>query len=118
MAVPLFMKNTGFGKKVSNVTALQALEIIREPGAVALDVRTPQEFASGHLKGARHIPLSELGSRAGELPSKDGPILVYCHAGSRSMQACGILSNQGFSNAHNLSGGITAWQQQGHEVVR
>jgi rhodanese-related sulfurtransferase len=79
---------------------------------VLVDVRTFEEFASGHLVGAINIPLSELQENLGtwsrRLP-RDVPIVLQCRSGVRSAQAAQILLRAGFTNVLNLDGGITAW---------
>ena len=69
-------------------------------GAVLLDVRTPEEYRSGHVPGARNLPLDRLGEL--DLP-KDRPVFAYCLSGARSAQACGWLKRQGYE-ATNLGG--------------
>ena len=74
------------------------------PGAVLLDVRTPQEYAQGRVEGFRSIPVDELRERLGELePGK--PVYVICQSGLRSYIACRILAGHGFE-AYNFSGGF------------
>lgn len=80
------------------------------PGLKVLDVRTPAEFAGGHIPGAMLIPLDELEDRLGELPARDRPILVTCAAGGRSTQACQLLAEKGFTRLLNLAGGMHGWQ--------
>jgi rhodanese-related sulfurtransferase len=79
---------------------------------VLIDVRTPEEFATGHLLGAVNIPLSEfqqnLAAWTPRLP-KDVPLIVTCLIGGRSGQATRILLQAGFANVRNLVGGITEW---------
>lgn len=72
-----------------------------------IDVREPEEFAKGHVKGAINIPPSELmsGSDVVKNLDKDTPLVLYCVSGSRSNVAIGLLKNQGFSN---LTNGINA----------
>jgi rhodanese-related sulfurtransferase len=70
---------------------------------ILLDVRTPKEFAEGHLPGAVNIPVDDLRGRLGEL-SKDRPILAYCQVGMRGYIATRILLQKGFDVA-NLGGG-------------
>lgn len=82
------------------LTRQQLLEL-RQRGAVVLDVRTPAEFAQGHPKGARNIPVAQLKARLGEL-DKDKPVLACCASGMRSGSACGILRKAGFKEVHNL----------------
>jgi phage shock protein E len=79
-----------------------------------LDVRTPQEFASGHIPGAVNISLQTLEARLSELPT-DRPIVIYCRSGNRSATAGNLLLQLGFTQLYDL-GGIIAWQAQGLPV--
>lgn len=75
-----------------------------------LDVRQPDEFAIVALPGAKLIPLNELPERVGELlDCREQEVVVYCHHGMRSAHAIGWLRHQGFTNLHNLAGGIDRW---------
>ncbi len=76
-----------------------------------IDVRTPEEFAAGHIPGAVNIPIDELGGRLSEL-SQAEPVVVYCRSGNRSAQAARILDQAGYSGVYDL-GGVIAWQQAG-----
>lgn len=82
---------------------------------VLLDVRTPAEFAGGHIPGAINISVETLASRLDELPT-DLPIVVYCRSGNRSVTAAQILTNAGAAPAIYDLGGILAWQSQGLPV--
>ena len=73
-----------------------------------MDVRTPQEFASGHLPGAANIPLDELRSRLDELP-RDRKIAAYCQVGQRGYLATRILQQNGFM-ASNIGGGYKTYK--------
>jgi rhodanese-related sulfurtransferase len=77
-----------------------------------IDVRTPEEYAAGHLFGAMNIPLSEFQTNlAAWLPRlpREVPIILYCLGGARSLQAATILVEAGLTNVLDLTGGITAW---------
>lgn len=74
-----------------------------------VDVRKPEEFARGFIKGAVNIPLDELRERLHELPA-DRPIFSYCEAGMRGYLAQRILKQQGFGEVYNLSGGYYLWK--------
>lgn len=76
-----------------------------------VDVRTPEEFAGGHIPGAINISLQSLPQRMKELP-QDQPIVLYCRSGSRSSTATQLLARAGYSNLYDL-GGIIAWNAQG-----
>jgi len=67
-----------------------------EAGAVLLDVRTPMEFQSGHLPGAKNIPVAELKRRVKEVGRKGTKVVVYCRSGARSGSAAPVLTNAGF----------------------
>ncbi len=81
----------------------------QKPDLFVLDVRTPAEFAQGHIPRAHLIPLDELEDRLAELPSRDSQILVTCAAGGRSTAACQTLAHAGFTRLLNLAGGMHAW---------
>ncbi|GAB1351937.1 MAG TPA: rhodanese-like domain-containing protein [Candidatus Rifleibacterium sp.] len=89
-------------KKLGQVSPAQARELVAA-GALIVDVRSPGEFAEGHLASAVNIPLDVIGQQIGaHVKDKNQPILVYCLSGSRSALAKRILKGQGFSGVHNL----------------
>jgi rhodanese-related sulfurtransferase len=105
-----------------NINVMQAKEMIEEGDVFILDVRAPDEYASGHIKNStllavQDIPLNELDIKLKELP-KDRSILVYCRSGSRSVAASTILVGKGFSHVYNMQGGITEWMNAGYETVK
>jgi rhodanese-related sulfurtransferase len=76
-----------------------------------IDVREPDEWEAGRIEGARHIPMSELGGRLDELD--DGrPVVAVCRSGARSDRVAEALRARGY-DAHNLDGGMLAWEQAG-----
>ncbi len=83
-------------------------------GYLLVDVRTADEFATGHIHGAVNIPLDTIETRLNEIP-RTQPIVVYCHSGNRSGQAVKILANAGYTQIYDL-GGINAWTEQGLPV--
>ncbi|MDZ5253936.1 FAD-dependent oxidoreductase [Clostridium sp. LIBA-8841] len=78
-----------------------------ESGAYIIDVREEGEFARGHIKGAKNIPLSQLRERVNEIP-KDIPVYVHCRTGQRSYNAALVLQNLGYSNITNIAGSFLA----------
>ena len=85
--------------------------------AVTVDVREPEEYAAGHVPGARSIPLSTLGRHTGDLSgAADSPVYVICASGNRSKAGAGLLSQAGI-NALSVVGGTAAWVKAGHPVV-
>jgi len=84
-------------------------------GIHILDVREDDEWQAGHIDGAQHIPLGQLGERLGELPS-GGRIVAVCRSGGRSGTAVRGLAKLGY-DAENLDGGVTAWARDGLALV-
>ncbi|HEY8093733.1 MAG TPA: rhodanese-like domain-containing protein [Acidimicrobiales bacterium] len=82
---------------------------------VLIDVRQPDEYAAGHVRTARLLPLHELPDHVGELPVGED-VVVMCRTGARSEVASEFLIENGVS-AFNLVGGIQAWAKAGYEVV-
>lgn len=76
-------------------------------GAVLLDVRTPAEFASGHIDGARNIPVDQIAARSKEI-DKATPVVVYCRSGARSAAAANTLRGLGFAKVEDL-GAMSNW---------
>jgi rhodanese-related sulfurtransferase len=74
-----------------------------------IDVREPSEFHAARIEGAELKPLGQIMGWAAELPDKNEAIILHCHHGMRSDRACQFLAAQGFSNVHNLLGGIDEW---------
>jgi rhodanese-related sulfurtransferase len=89
-----------------------AIRLMNNDDAVVVDVREAKDFDNGHIKKARNIPMSSLNSQLDNLAKdKNKPVLVYCRSGNISGKACRMLKKTGFSNVHNLAGGITGWQE-------
>ncbi len=86
-------------------------------GALVVDVRTPEEYRSGHIPGAVNLPLDQIQAWAKDLP-KDRPVYLYCRSGNRSQKAAEYLVKEGYTNLYNLEGGILAIQQKGLPLVR
>ncbi|GAB4518607.1 MAG: hypothetical protein OHK0046_26430 [Anaerolineae bacterium] len=76
-----------------------------------LDVRTPEEFAQGHIAGAVNIPVDALSSYLSEIPT-DKPVVLYCRSGNRSATAADILADAGYSDVYDIDGGVIAWTRQ------
>jgi phage shock protein E len=81
-----------------------AAQALAAAGAVILDVRTPAEYAAGHLPRARLIPFDQLAARAAELPGKDQPVLLYCRTGRRTALAAATLAQLGYTAVYDMQG--------------
>ena len=82
-----------------------------------IDVRDPEEYENGHIKGSILIPLSDVEKKT-EGIRKDKPMVLYCALGRRSRAAAEALIARGFTNIYHLDGGLKAWTQDGEEVVK
>ncbi|AKB52334.1 hypothetical protein MSBRW_3081 [Methanosarcina barkeri str. Wiesmoor] len=111
---------------LEKVSVQEAKEMIEKGDVFVLDVRTPDEFNSSHIKGATLIPLSNafgsnlsseslLKAHIDEVPKEK--ILVYCRTGRRSDTAGRMLVNAGYTQVYNMVGGIIAWTDAGYPVV-
>jgi rhodanese-related sulfurtransferase len=87
--IGLLKKILGIGGPAVNFKELVA------NGAVVVDVRTPAEFKSGHVKGAINIPVDSIRSKVPELKKKGKPVITCCRSGARSRMAAGILKQNG-----------------------
>lgn len=99
--------SAGSYRQISMEQAVRMME--RETDYVILDVRTPEEFAAGHIPNAINIPNETIGaSEISALPDKDQLILVYCRSGRRSKEAAQKLVSLGYTNIVEF-GGILDW---------
>jgi len=106
----------GGGKRAS---PQQVVQMINRGKTVLVDVRTPAEFATGHLRDAKNIPLADFGTRIGELDkSKGKSVVVICQTGARSDKAIKQLLSAGFDDVVGLEGGVAAWQAANLPVAK
>jgi rhodanese-related sulfurtransferase len=95
-------------------TALQVTQMLNRGKTTVLDVRSADEFATGHLRDAKNIPLADLPNRIGELEkSKNRTVVVVCQSGVRADKAVRQLAAAGFEDVYSLEGGVTAWKAAG-----
>ena len=103
----------------TELSADQAMELIRTADPLILDVRTPAEYYGGHLEGAVLIPVQQLAARLAEIRDhKDRDVLLYCRSGNRSTVAAEILIQDGFKKLFNLRHGILEWTGRNLPVVK
>jgi phage shock protein E len=93
--------------------------VIASPGVQIIDVRTPQEFAEGHIDGAVNIPveLSDFIDRVSEL-DPSGTYAVYCRSGNRSQAAVAGMASVGINGIYELESGTTGWTSEGQSLVK
>src|SRR6201995_128857 len=95
--------------------------VVREQssnGALIVDVREPEEWGTGHIPGAKHVPKSYLESRIeGAAPDRSQHIVLYCQSGNRSAWAARtLLDDLGYEHVESMTGGFTLWKDRGYEV--
>ena len=87
----------------------------KDPEIVLIDVREENEFRSGHIKGAKLLPVGRIANEIDKMKiSKETTLYVYCQSGGRSTKACDLLEKMGYKNVYNL-GGIMSWP---YEIIR
>lgn len=74
------------------------------PSSLLIDVREPDEYASGHIPGSRNIPVGQISGRHQEIGGKDAAVYVYCQSGMRSSKAAKTLKTLGFQDVRDLGG--------------
>jgi len=108
--------NTARGQNKLSPDAFEAM--LRPDSSIQLvDVRTPDEFKSGHIAKAQNLNIydADFARKIGQL-DKNRPVMVYCAVGGRSANAASQFSTLGFTKVYDLKGGITAWKSAGKAV--
>jgi rhodanese-related sulfurtransferase len=99
------------GANAGSLTAQGAVHLINRQRAVVVDVREPDEFAAGHVTGAKNVPLNELEQK---LPSavknKSLPLLLVCASGARAQRAVATAKKLGYEQAQAVAGGLKSWK--------
>jgi rhodanese-related sulfurtransferase len=112
IALYLIIKLFGFLGRLG-IKQLSPKEFDQKKGMMLLDIRSDKEYEQGHIPGAAHVPLSEIGERVKKL-KKDKELVVYCQNGNRSIWAIKRLMGMGYKNLYNLKGGYDAWKRIHH----
>ena len=99
------------GAASGTLTAQDAVQLINRERAVVVDVREPEEFAAGHVTGARNLPLNQLEEKLGALIKKKTlPVVLVCETGARSHRAVALAKKLGYEQAQAMAGGLKAWK--------
>lgn len=97
---------------IPSVSPDEALKMQTQHQAVIVDVRENDEWNSGHIAGAIHIPLGEIQNHLADLSQyQNSQLIMQCRSGARSAKAADMLAKAGFSNVRNMEGGLNAWQK-------
>ncbi len=104
--------------RIEQIDPSRVHELLDE-GVAIIDVRETEEYAAGHLPGAKHVPKSYLETRIeGVVPDRSAQIVLYCQSGNRSAWAARTLEEDlGYENVSSMTGGITLWKDRGYEVL-
>ncbi|GAA4423223.1 rhodanese-like domain-containing protein [Acidovorax lacteus] len=95
-----------------SLTPASAVQLINREKAVVIDVCETEEFAAGHVVGAKNLPLGQFEERlAGTVKNKALPLVIVCASGARAQRAVGLAKKLGYENAQALSGGMRAWRE-------
>ncbi len=100
-----------------SVDVATTLALLDNEDVFVIDVREQFEYDEGHIPGIPLIPMSEFQSRLDEIPT-DKEVIVTCRSGNRSGQVTDFLRQEGYTNIHNMEGGIVAWQAAGYDVEK
>jgi rhodanese-related sulfurtransferase len=117
----LLLMTLGCHSQAPGVIELSQERFLSNPpeGVLILDVRTPEEFSSGHVPDAVNIPHDALASRLPELASdRDTPVIVYCERGGRAGKATSVLLDAGYENVFHLAGDMSEWRANGRPTTR
>ncbi len=105
-----------------NIPQVDATEVKKtidtKENVILLDVRTPDEYAEGHLPGSVLMPLQTLQQNVTQFTDKSKKMYVYCRSGSRSAHAVVLLQQLGFTNVENMKGGMLAWSAKVYPVSK
>jgi len=103
--------------QIEEVDPAEVAELIDE-GVTVIDVRETEEYAAGHLPGAKHVPRSYLETRIeGVVPDRSTQVILYCASGNRSAYGARTLKDElGYEHVRSMTGGITLWKDRGYEV--
>ena len=104
---------------VKNISADSLNSMLKNSDAIILDVRTPQEFAEGHIPGAININFHDPGFEAAlDTLNKEKQYEVYCRSGNRSGKSIDLMTKKGFKRIHHLKGGMLEWEEKGFDLVK
>jgi rhodanese-related sulfurtransferase len=100
------------GASAGGLTSAEAVQLINRERAVVVDVSETEEFAAGHVGGAKNIPVGQLEQRLPEVVKNKGvPLILVCANGARSNRALAVAKKLGYDKAQVLSGGLKSWKE-------
>jgi rhodanese-related sulfurtransferase len=107
------------GATGGGVSTAQAVQLINRERAVVVDVCETEEFAAGHVGGAKNVPVGQLEQRLPEVvKNKTVPLILVCASGARANRALGVAKKLGYDKAQVLAGGMKSWKEANLPVER
>ncbi len=114
LLLPVFREAAG-----GSLTAARAVQLINREKAVVVDVSEPDEFAAGHVGGAKNVPLGQLEERLPQVvKNKTVPLVLVCAKGARAQRAVAVARKLGYEKAEALAGGLKAWREASMPVEK
>nr|WP_230681524.1 rhodanese-like domain-containing protein [Paracidovorax cattleyae] len=114
LLLPVFREAAG-----GSLTAARAVQLINREKAVVVDVSEPDEFAAGHVGGAKNVPLGQLEERLPQVVrNKSVPLVLVCAKGGRAQKAATVARKLGYEKAEALAGGLKAWKDASMPVEK
>ncbi|BFO57106.1 MULTISPECIES: rhodanese-like domain-containing protein [Comamonadaceae] len=114
LLLPVFREAAG-----GSLTAARAVQLINREKAVVVDVSEPDEFAAGHVGGAKNVPLGQLEERLPQVVrNKSVPLVLVCAKGARAQRAVAVARKLGYEKAEALAGGLKAWRDASMPVEK
>ncbi len=101
----------------AEVDAQTVAAVKERDDVLVLDVREQWEYDEGHIPGITHIPMGEVQNRLNEIPT-DKTVILTCRSGNRSSQVTDLLRQNGYTDVHNMAGGILSWESSGLPVEK
>jgi rhodanese-related sulfurtransferase len=106
------------GAAYASISSQDLIRLMNQ-GALVLDIRKPDEYAQGHVNGAKHLPSDQILTAGDSFKRwKDKPVVVYCDSGSTAAAAVRQLNAQGFTKAFTLRGGFSGWRAENLPVAK
>ena len=114
----IFTEYQRFFSGVPSLTPYAATQLLNDGSALFMDVRDEKEYKTGHIKGARSVPVNDLQKQLHELEKfKEKDVVVYCDNGMRTSRITGKLKKLGFTKINTLAGGLASWEKSNLPLV-
>ena len=118
LAMVIYYEYTRVASGLKALSPFAATKLLNGGEALFIDVRDDKEYKAGHITNAKHVPLSNMDKFMHELEKyKDKDVVIYCESGQRSQRAGAKLRKNGFTQLHQISGGLAEWEKANLPIV-